>query len=47
MLLAIPQRQDSQSSIYSNDDYGVTGCFNYKTGSSKVVIWDQKVYRVI
>tara|TARA_B100001029_G_C14698216_1_gene253478 strand:- start:62 stop:562 length:501 start_codon:yes stop_codon:yes gene_type:complete len=29
MLLALTQRQDSQSSVYSNDDYGVTGCFNY------------------
>ena len=47
MLLAVPQRQDSQSSVYSNDDYGVTGRFNYLTGSSRVVIWEQKGFRAV
>ena len=40
-LNAFPQRQDSRSSIRSNEDYGVSGCFNYNTGATSVVIWDQ------
>ena len=45
-LLALPQRQDSTSSIYSNEDYAVSGCFNYSSGITKVVLWDQPGYRV-
>ncbi|MBO8231716.1 hypothetical protein HA141_03605 [Prochlorococcus marinus XMU1402] len=41
IFLAITQRQDSQSSVYSNDDYGVTRCFNYLTGPTSVVICEE------
>ena len=39
LINAFPQRQDSQASILSNTDYGVSGCLNYLTGASKVVLW--------
>ena len=47
MLLAYPQRQDSKSSVFSNDDYGVSGCFNYNTGATQVLIWSQIGYRSV
>jgi len=46
-LNAFPQRQDSNSSIRSNEDYGVSGCFNYSSGSTRVVIWDQIGHRAV
>ena len=46
-LVALPQRQDSRSSILSVEDYGVSGCFNYSTGATRVVIWDQIGYRAV
>ena len=46
-LVALPQRQDSRSSILSDEDYGVSGCFNYSTGATRVVIWDQIGYRSV
>ena len=46
-LNAFPQRQDSNTSIRSNEDYGVSGCFNYATGATKVVIWDQIGFRAV
>ena len=46
-LVALPQRQDKKSSILSNEDYGVSGCFNYSTGATRVVIWDQIGYKAV
>ena len=46
-LNAFPQRQDSNSSIRSNEDYGVSGCYNYLSGSTRVVIWDQIGHRAV
>ena len=46
-LNAFPQRQDSRSSIRSDEDYGVSGCFNYNTGATSVVIWDQIGHRSV
>ena len=46
-LNAFPQRQDSNSSIRSNEDYGVSGCYNYVSGSTRVVIWDQIGHRAV
>jgi len=44
---AFPQRQDSNSSIRSDEDYGVSGCFNYASGATRVVIWDQIGHRAV
>ena len=46
-LVALPQRQDSRSSILSDDDYGVSGCFNYTTGATRVIVWDQIGHRAV
>ncbi len=46
-LNAFPQRQDSNSSIRSDEDYGVSGCFNYSTGVTGVVIWNQIGHRAV
>ena len=46
-LVALPQRQDSRSSVLSDEDYGVSGCFNYLTGATKVAIWDQIGHRSV
>ena len=46
-LVALPQRQDSQSSGLSTEDYGVSGCFNYNTGATKVVSWSQIGHRAV
>ena len=46
-LNAFPQRQDSNSSIRSDEDYGVSGCFNYNTGATNVVIWNQIGHRAV
>ena len=44
---AFPQRQDSNSSIRSVVDYGVSGCFNYASGITKVVIWNQIGHKAV
>ena len=46
-LNAFPQRQDSNSSIRSDEDFGVSGCLNYITGTTQVVVWDQIGYRAV
>ena len=46
-LNAFPQRQDSNSSIRSDVDYGVSGCFNYASGITKVVIWNQIGHKAV
>ena len=46
-LNALPQRQDSWARQLSDEEYGVSGCFNYNTGATKVVIWDQIGYRAV
>ena len=46
-LNAFPQRQDSNSSIRSDEDYGVSGCFNYASGKTSVVNWDQIGHRAV
>ena len=46
-LNAFPQRQDSNSSIRSDEDYGVSGCFNYTSGATSVVIWDQIGHKAV
>ena len=46
-LNAFPQRQDSNSSIRSDEDYGVSGCFNYASGATSVVIWDQIGHKAV
>ena len=46
-LNAFPQRQDSNSSIRSDEDYGVSGCFNYSTGVTGVVIWNQIGHKAV
>ena len=46
-LNAYPQRQDSRSSIRSNEEYGVSGCFNYATGATRVISWDQIGHRAV
>ena len=46
-LNAFPQRQDSNSSIRSDEDFGVSGCFNYNTGATSVVIWNQIGHRAV
>ena len=46
-LNAFPQRQDSNSSIRSDEDYGVSGCFNYASGATQVVIWNQIGHRAV
>ena len=46
-LNAVPQRQDSWARRLSDDEYGVSGCFNYTTGVTGVVIWDQIGHRAV
>jgi len=46
-LNAFPQRQDSRSSIRSDEEYGVSGCFNYNTGATSVIIWAQIGHRAV
>ena len=46
-LNALPQRQDKWASTYSNEEYGVSGCFNYNTGATKVTSWDKLGYREV
>ena len=46
-LNAFPQRQDSNSSIRSDEDFGVSGCLNYTTGTTQVVVWDQIGHRAV
>ena len=46
-LNALPQRQDTWTSTYSNEEYGVSGCFNYNTGATKVTSWDKLGYREV
>jgi len=40
-LNAYPQRQVTRGSLRSNEDFGVSGCLNYNTGSTQVVIWNR------
>ena len=46
-VVALPQRQDSRSSILSVEDYGVSGCFNYTTGATKVISWEKLGYKEV
>ena len=46
-LNALPQRQDTWVSTYSDQDYGVSGCFNYITGASKVNSWEKIGHREV
>ena len=46
-LNAVPQRQDSWARKLSNEEYGVSGCFNYSTGAVHVAIWDQIGYQAV
>ena len=46
-LNALPQRQDTWKSTYSNEDYGVSGCFNYTTGATKVISWEKLGFREV
>ena len=46
-LNALPQRQDTWASTYSSEEYGVSGCFNYNTGATKVTSWDKLGYREV
>ena len=46
-LKALPQRQDTWVSTYSQQDYGVSGCFNYLTGAVKANSWDKIGYREV
>ena len=46
-LNALPQRQDTWVSTYSQQDYGVSGCFNYLTGAVKANSWDKIGYREV
>ena len=44
---AHPQRQDSNSSLLSDDDYGVSFCFNAETGAASVVLLKEKGYQKV
>ena len=46
-LNALPHRQDTWKSTYSNEDYGVSGCFNYTTGATKVISWEKLGYKEV
>ena len=46
-LNAVPQRQDSLARRLSDEDFGVSGCFNYNTGATNVVIWNQIGYKAV
>ena len=46
-LNALPQRQDTWASTYSSEEYGVSGCFNYNTGATKVTSWDKLGYKEV
>ena len=47
-LNALPQRQDmGLAQAYSNTDYGVSGCYNYNTGVTKVIFWDIPGYKEV
>jgi len=46
-LNALPQRQDTWKSTYSNEDYGVSGCFNYTTGATKLISWEKLGFREV
>ena len=46
-LNAVPQRQDSWARRLSDEDFGVSGCLNYTTGSTQIVVWDQVGYRAV
>ena len=41
------QRQDSNSSLLSDDDYEVSSCFNAETGAAGVVLWTEKGYQKV
>ena len=41
------QRQDSNSSLLSNDDYGVSSCFNAENGATSIVLWKEKGYQKV
>ena len=46
-LNAYPQRQVTSGSLRSNEDFGVSGCLNYSTGATQVVVWNQIGYRAV
>ena len=47
-LNALPQRQDiGLRQAYSYVDYGVSGCFNYSTGATKIILWNKLGYREV
>ena len=46
-LNAFPQKQDSNSSIRSDEDFGVSGCLNYSTGATQVVVWAQIGHKAV
>ena len=47
-LNALPQRQDiGLRQAYSDEEYGVSGCFNYITSASKVLKLDKLGYREV
>ena len=46
-LNAVPQRQDSLARRLSDEDFGVSGCLNYSTGATQVVVWNQIGYRAV
>ena len=46
-LNAYPQRQVTSGSLRSNEDFGVSGCLNYNTGSTQVVIWNRIGYAAV
>ena len=51
-MRALPFKQDIQSGIplkanpayYSDQDYGVSACFNYNSGVKKIIQWNKKGY---
>ena len=46
-LNAVPQRQDSLARRLSDEDFGVSGCLNYSTGATQVVVWNQIGHRAV
>ena len=46
-LNAVPQRQDSLARRLSDEDFGVSGCLNYSTGATQVVVWNQVGHRAV
>ena len=46
-LNAVPQRQDSLARRLSDEDFGVSGCLNYSTVATQVVVWNQIGHRAV